>query len=182
MSNKKHLKLGMTVSYRNSKGKVYVGSLISLDTMVQNDKEYVLISTREGEQLHIPLSRCKLLLNNNQFVSKEEDYYKLYIIIRSDVPDNMAPVLVAHSMLNADNHFKDDEVYKEWKEKSFRKVVVRTKDYSEYERLVGMFPQAFEGKENITCNGEPTCLIPVPVLNSKVPGALKGLSSWKPIK
>ena len=183
---KDSLKLGMTVSYRTTTGKQYIGTLISTDTVQvttssNTTQDCIKITTLNNEQIVVPLKRCKLVLESNKPQVKE-DYYKLYIIVRSDVPDHMVPVLVAHTMLSANDHYEEDEIYKEWKEKSFRKVVVKTKDYSEYERLVKEFPNSYEGHENTTCNGEPTCLIPVPVLNNSVPGKLRSLSLWKPSK
>lgn len=179
MSNKDSLKLGMTLGFK-SKGKVITGTLVSTNVVVDNGKEYVIIVTPNNEQLQVPLKRCMLLLENTQEIVKE-DYYKLYIIVRNDVPDNMVPVLVAHTILNANEHFKDDEVYKEWKLTSFHKVVVRSKDYTEYEQLVKAFPQSYEGSENTLCNGEPTCLIPCPVLASNIPSEFKKLKLWKPL-
>ena len=181
---KDSLKLGMTVSYRTRAGKQYLGTLISTDIVYTqsvkgDDVECIKITTTDNEQIVVPLKRCKIVLENEKPIIVE-DYYKLYIIVRNDVPAHMTPVLVAHTMLSANDYYIEDEVYKEWKEKSFRKVVVVAKDYNDYERLVKLFPNSYEGHENKTCNGEPSCLIPLPVLNSKVPGALRGLKLWKP--
>lgn len=109
---------------------------------------------------------------------KNDDYYKLYIIIRNDFPDYMTPTLVAHSILNANDHFAHRLEYSTWKRQSFKKVVVRV-NTKIFNKIKDKY-ECFSGHENNACGGEVTCLIPLPVLNSNIPKEFKFAELWKP--
>ena len=50
---------------------------------------------------------------------------KMYIAVLDEAPDYMVPTLVAHSAINAHMNFAGYEVYQDWLENSYRKVVLR---------------------------------------------------------
>lgn len=114
--------------------------------------------------------------------------FKLYIVVRSDVPDHMVPVLVAHTVLKAHIEFEKAPWYQVWLEQSFKKVVVKAnptqfkKLVVEYSGITGQAntPCGVTGYENTVHNAETTCLIPMVVHNDTIPKALRRLRLWKP--
>lgn len=117
-----------------------------------------------------------------------ENYLKLYICILDEAPDYMVPTLVAHTVINAHNHFRqysffvDDQdsyfTYKQWKDDSYRKVTLRV-NRKEYDKIKASLIH-YEGYEKTICNGQGSCLIPLPVWSDKVPNVLKYGKLWKP--
>lgn len=112
---------------------------------------------------------------------------KMYIAILDEAPDYMVPTLVAHSVLNAHRFFmseqtswsrEDGEVYDDWLENSFRKVVLRV-SLKEYTKIKETLVH-WEGHENTICNGEGSCLVVLPVESDAVPNVLKYAKMWKP--
>lgn len=98
-------------------------------------------------------------------------YLKMYIVVKEEVPDNMVPVLTAHSSLGA--HLKFTEVektksgvntYTKWLKESYRKVVVKVnnKQFENIKRLNTDFTDnygIYQGFENKTLNGSISCLV-----------------------
>lgn len=117
-------------------------------------------------------------------VHKMSDYSKMYIAVLDEVPDFMVPTLVAHSVINADDYFYEHpdmetvRQYCDWRINSFRKVVLRVgrKEYNKI-KLLG---HHWEGHENTVCEGEGSCLIPLPVNANAVPNVLKFAKMWRP--
>lgn len=117
-------------------------------------------------------------------------YLKLYIAVLDEVPDYIAPTLVAHSMLGAhlewyfkannDRILNDniEEPYCKWLEESFRKCVVKV-NRKAFEKIKKL-NKVYLGHENTTLNGEKSCAIPYPVWNSDVPNVLKFAKLWEP--
>lgn len=112
-----------------------------------------------------------------------ESYSKMYIAILDEAPDYMVPTLVAHSVINAHMMFEDNdehlEVYTEWYIHSFRKVTVRV-TRREFDKIRETLV-CHEGHENTICNGEPSCLVVLPVRSDNLPNVLKYAKLWKPI-
>lgn len=107
-------------------------------------------------------------------------YLKLYIAVLDEAPDYMVPTLVAHSMLGAHLHFTviEDLVYHEWLNLSFRKCVVRV-NRKEFNKIKDTM-NVYLGHENTICDGQKSCVIPLPVWSDEVPNVLKYASLWKP--
>ena len=58
---------------------------------------------------------------------------KMYILIKDEVPDKMAPVIAAHASLATYKRFEEDEDMKKWMGGVFKKVVCRV-NAKEFER------------------------------------------------
>lgn len=103
---------------------------------------------------------------------------KMYIAIREDFPDHMAPTLVAHAVLGAHIKFTERKIpeYQKWLEESFKKVTVRV-SRKEFNKIAQL-PMVYDGREMHTCNGETTCLVVSPT--EVVPNVLKFAKLWKP--
>lgn len=109
------------------------------------------------------------------------NYSKMYIAVLDEVPDYMVPTLVAHSVLNADRCWNDDDwfpQYVEWFKNSFRKVVLRV-NRKEFNKISTTLA-CWEGHENTTLDGETSCLVVLPVMSDGVPNVLKYAKLWKP--
>lgn len=104
---------------------------------------------------------------------------KLYIAVRDIVPDNMVPVLVAHSMLSAHEFFSGDPVYDSWYELSYKKCVVSVNE-KEWEKIKTLDCPKFYGHENTVDEGRKTCVIVQPVSDDNIPNVLKFAKLWKP--
>lgn len=108
----------------------------------------------------------------------------MYIAVLDEVPDHIVPVLIAHSVLNADQFFRTHEdwsitgEYYEWMDKSFRKVVLRV-NRKEFEKIRTTLT-CWEGHENTTLDGETSCLVVLPVDRDNKPNVLKFAKMWKP--
>ena len=112
-----------------------------------------------------------------------ERYLKMYIVILDEVPDYMAPTLVAHSTLGAHlewsrQFLREPSTYDEWLKDSFRKCVVKVdrKIFSKIKNL-----NCYLGHENTTLNGEKSCAVVYPVWSNDLPNVLKFAKLWKPI-
>jgi len=118
-------------------------------------------------------------------------YLKLYIAVLDEVPDNMVPTLVAHSMLGAHlechpkallKEFSEgtwcEEPYINWLTESFRKCVVRV-NRKEFEKIKQL-DKVYLGHENKTLDGEKSCAIPYPVWSNDIPKVLHYAKLWKP--
>lgn len=88
----------------------------------------------------------------------------------------MVPVLVAHTVLNAEEHFLLDQDYWDWKLDSFKKCVVKV-NKKEWEKI-SQIPYTFLGHENTTMNGEKSCAVP-PIMD-EYPNVIKFAKLWKP--
>lgn len=110
-----------------------------------------------------------------------ERYSKMYIAVLDEAPDYMVPTLVAHSILTAHTIFDDPKYpeYIEWFIHSFRKVTVRV-TRREFDKIRETLV-CHQGHENTICNGEPSCLVVLPVQSDNLPNVLKYAKLWKPI-
>lgn len=111
-------------------------------------------------------------------------YLKMYIAVLDDIPDNIVPTLVAHSVLGAHMQwsrlFIDDiGEYLEWVHDSFRKCVVRV-NRKEFEKISKLPIKVYLGHENKTLNGEKSCAVVYPVRSDAVPNVLKFAKLWSP--
>lgn len=111
---------------------------------------------------------------------------KMYIAVLDEVGDFMVPTLVAHSAINAHMFFADIEKYgtsefedyQDWLENSFKKVTLRV-NRKEFDRIREECA-VWEGHENTTLNGEPSCLVVCPMEDDSRPNVLKYANMWKP--
>ena len=110
----------------------------------------------------------------------------LYIGILDTVPSQMVPVLVAHSVMNADTAYQDRERYAEavdryldWKLNSFRKCTLSVNE-KEFGRLCQLHPGVFTGYENTVLGGAPSCVIPLPYNREDRPNVLRYARLWEP--
>lgn len=107
---------------------------------------------------------------------------KMYISVLDEVPDYMVPTLVAHSVINAhikfSNDFWDKDPYNDWLENSYRKVVIKV-NHKEFNKIKETLTH-WAGHENTVCNGEPSCLVVLPVSYDNIPNVLKFAKLWKP--
>ena len=103
---------------------------------------------------------------------------KLYIAILDEVPDNIVPNLVEHSILLADRAFADNEEYKTWFRLSFKKVNVRV-NRKEFDKIKAL-PLVYLGHENHTLGGEKCCAIVCPMPTELLPNVLKCAKLWSP--
>lgn len=120
-----------------------------------------------------------------------KEYLKLYIAVLDEVPDNIVPTLVAHSVLSAHLEWQSEALIKEftegtwceepyinWLNNSFRKCVIRV-NHKEFEKIKQL-NKVYLGHENKTLNGEKSCAIPYPVWNDDIPNVLKFAKLWTP--
>lgn len=103
---------------------------------------------------------------------------KLYIAVIDEFPDYMTPTLVAHSVLGAHLHFKDNFIYNKWLTESFKKCVIRV-NKKEFEKI-SQIPNTYLGYEKNTLNGNVSCAVPLPCENENLPNVLKFAKLWKP--
>lgn len=101
---------------------------------------------------------------------------KMYICVREEVPAFMVPTLVAHTVLNADEHFLLSKIYWDWKLDSFKKCVVKVNE-KEWMKII-QIEHTFLGHENTTLGGAPSCAIP-PIM-VEYPNVIKFAKLWKP--
>lgn len=110
---------------------------------------------------------------------------KMYIAVLDEVPDFIAPTLVAHAVLgyhqmygygDMEDQHKYEKLYDQWYYQSFKKCVVKVnrKEFDKIAELdnAGLF------YENTTLNGEHSCA--VVVVDEEVPNVLKFAKLWKP--
>ena len=107
------------------------------------------------------------------------DYLKMYIAVLDEVPDFIAPTLVAHSVLSAHLLMEKDEQYQNWLKNYFRKAVVRV-NRKEFEKIGSLELLKHFGYENKTLDAENSCIVVQPVWNSAVPNVLKFAKLWSP--
>jgi hypothetical protein len=107
---------------------------------------------------------------------------KLYIAVLDEVPDHMVPVLVAHAVLGADQEFswhdgvQGDWDYLQWKEHSFKKVVLRV-NRKEFAKISAL-DNVYLGHENSTLGAEKSCAVVCP--RYVIPNVLKFAKMWQP--
>lgn len=118
---------------------------------------------------------------------------KMYIAVLDEVPDHMVPVLVAHSVLNADKrfshlHWYDDEkgagqtsyplwpIYYDWKGNSFKKVVLRV-NRKEFDKIYNL-SNVYFGFENSVLGGNYSCAVICPRYD--LPNVLEFAKMWAP--
>lgn len=108
---------------------------------------------------------------------------KLYIAVREEVPSHMVPVLVAHTILNADQFFitgcGDIDVrynYLNWYRDSFKKCVVKV-NRKEWHKICNI-PYVYLGHENTVLEGEKSCAI-IPIMD-EYPNVVKFARLWSP--
>ena len=123
-------------------------------------------------------------------MNRDPKTLKLYIAVLDEVPDHMVPVLVAHSVLNADKrfstvHFYEDTGnypllprYYDWKYNSFKKVVLRV-NQKEFEKISAL-DNVYLGYENSTLEGKKSCAVVCPRYD--LPNVLSFAKMWKPNK
>ena len=104
---------------------------------------------------------------------------KLYIAVLDEVPDFIAPTLVAHTMLGAHLVLAGNSSYDDWIKNSFKKCVVRV-NRKEFDKIAEL-PGTYLGHENKTLNGIKSCAIPIPCKNEDLPKVLKFAKLWKPL-
>ncbi len=104
---------------------------------------------------------------------------KMYIAVLDEVADNMVPVLVAHSVLNAHLGMSPNEKYNEWLSTSFRKVVLKV-NRKEFDKISKLETYVWLGHENKTLDGQKTCAVVLPMKSDEVPNVLKFARMWKP--
>lgn len=108
----------------------------------------------------------------------------MYICVLDEVPDFIAPTLVAHSVLS--HHLivasewlfgANRNIYDEWLQNSYKKRVCRVnrKEFAKIAELDGVIL----GHENKTLNGEKSCATIV-VRDSEKPNVLKFAKLWEP--
>lgn len=107
-----------------------------------------------------------------------ERYSKMYIAVLDEAPDYMVPTLVAHSVLTAHAKFQGEFVYMQWFKAFFRKVTVRV-NRREFDKIRTTLV-CHQGHENTICNGEPSCLVVMPVWCDEIPKVLQYAKLWKP--
>ena len=101
---------------------------------------------------------------------------KRYIAILDEVPDNIVPCLVVHSVLWADRMFADNANYKKWFNESFKEVIVMV-NRAEF-NIIRHLPLVCMGHENHTLGGEKTCAVVCP--REEIPNVLKFAKLWSP--
>jgi hypothetical protein len=104
---------------------------------------------------------------------------RLYIAVLDEFPDYMTPTLVAHAVLGAHLKFNDNPRYQDWLTNSFKKCVVRV-NRKEFEKIRNL-PDVYLGHENNTLNGEKSCAVVLPTVDSELPNVLKFAKLWKPL-
>lgn len=103
---------------------------------------------------------------------------KMYIAVLDAVPDFMVPTLVAHSVINAHIHMKDDPAYIDWLDTSFKKVVLRVNE-KEFEKISQL--PCWLGHENTTLDARKSCAVVLPIEDDERPNVLKFAKMWKPL-
>lgn len=104
---------------------------------------------------------------------------KMYICVLNEAPDFMVPTLVAHSVINAHIAFTPSPEYQDWLKNSYKKVVLRV-NRKEFDKIAARH-YCWKGHENTICNGEPSCLVVVPMESWEVPPVLSFAKLWKPL-
>lgn len=110
----------------------------------------------------------------------EQEDIKLYIAVRDDFPDFMAPTLVAHTMLGAHLYFQNISApnYVYWLQNSFKKCVVRV-NQKEFTKIRDL-QWSYVGRENKTLDGQDASVVAWPVFNKDLPNVLKFAKLWSP--
>lgn len=103
---------------------------------------------------------------------------KMYIAVLDEAPDYMVPTLVAHSVINAHRMFEGGPIYTDWLTSSFKKVVVRV-GRKEFDKIAARH-YVWKGHENTICDGQPSCLVVLPMQPHEVPPLLSFAKLWKP--
>jgi hypothetical protein len=112
---------------------------------------------------------------------------KLYIAVRDEFPDYMAPTLVAHAVLGAHMKFSERYVspeyqsweypaYMDWIENSFKKVTIRV-NQKEFAKIAAL-PDVYIGHEKNTLEGRDSCIVVCP--REDIPNVLKFAKLWSP--
>jgi hypothetical protein len=106
---------------------------------------------------------------------------KMYIAVLDEFPDFMTPTLVGHAVLR--HHLDwfhtgdDNNLYSDWIEHSFRKVVVRV-NQKEFDKIAEL-PYSVLSWEVHTLGGKPSCV--TVVVGDEIPKVLRFAKLWKPI-
>lgn len=107
---------------------------------------------------------------------------KVYIAVLDEFPDYMTPTLVAHTILRANDEFRNELAWKLWKKGSFKKCVVRV-NQKEFDRIASLPTRVCLGHENTTLEGKKSCAVVLPYLDSEpLPNVLKFAKLWSPKK
>lgn len=108
---------------------------------------------------------------------------RMYIAILDEVPSNMVPVLVAHSVLGAHVKFfsnstdsDSDFNYRKWLTESFRKVTVKV-NQKEFDKIAAL-EEVYLGHENTTLGGKKSCAIVCP--REEYPNVIKFAKLYTP--
>ena len=99
---------------------------------------------------------------------------KMYILVRESVPDSFVPVIAAHASLIAYLAWEDTDAMREWKDNSFRKVVVSVSD-KKFESFKS--PGESRTVTESALGGIEVALVFHPLANDE---RLKKLPLWKP--
>ena len=108
---------------------------------------------------------------------------KMYLAVLDEVPDFIAPTLVAHAVLgyhinqkyNIDSS-EESMLYYSWLEESFKKCVVRV-NQKEFDKIAAL-PNVGLFHENKTLEGKKSCA--VLVVDEDIPNVLKFAKLWGP--
>lgn len=102
---------------------------------------------------------------------------KMYILIKRGTPDNMVPVIAAHSSLVAYLNFEDDADLQQWLKLSFKKVVCTvTPEEFEFVRALSKCKVITES----SLDGAEVALVFCPRKN--YPLMFRDFPLWAPIK
>ena len=113
---------------------------------------------------------------------------KMYIAVLDEVPDYMAPTLVAHAVLGyhvkvytslwSEHGIGNEytELYSDWFHDSFKKCILRV-NQKEFDKISAL-PNVGLFHENNTLGGKKSCA--VLVVDEDAPNVLKFAKLWKP--
>ena len=100
---------------------------------------------------------------------------KMYILLKEQVPDHLAPVIAAHAALACYRQYEQDADMQTWINSVFKKVVCRVND-KEYARAreCDRFTELHES----AIGPEPVCLVFCP--RPEYPKAFSYYRMWRP--
>lgn len=106
----------------------------------------------------------------------------MYIAVLDEFTCHMTPTLVGHAVLRHHiawfNGDIDKELYQNWINASFRKVVLRV-NQKEFDKIKEL-PNTVQSWENTTLGGKPSCVTVVVDTEVDFPNVLKFGKLWKP--
>jgi len=102
----------------------------------------------------------------------------MYIFIKDNIPDNMAPVVAAHASLSCYLTFEKNVDMIKWRTTSFKKVVCRVND-KEFEELKNS-NLLFNVTTESSLGGKEVAITFCPI--ETYPKNFKNFKLWKPIQ